>query len=127
MSYKLGCSAPGQRLSADTIIVTRDANPNDARAANTGETYAFSVRDRFSGKALVFPQTKKSASNNYKALKHALAKRSQNRTGTKPEQMGIEPIRAEPWNLIRDYHKKDGYESAAASGLMACRHRCLSN
>ena len=59
----------GQKLSADHIIVARDANPNDPKAAFTGETYAFSVRDRFSGMALVFPQTKKNKEETYKALK----------------------------------------------------------
>ena len=59
----------GQKLSADHIIVARDANPDDPKAAFTGETYAFSVRDRFSGMALVFPQTKKNKEETYKALK----------------------------------------------------------
>ena len=62
-------TSPEQRLSADTIIITREANLEDPKAATTGETYASSVRDRFSGMALIFPQPTRTAVDNYKALK----------------------------------------------------------
>ena len=59
----------GQKLSADHIIIVREANSNDSRAGAEGESYAFSVRDRYSGIALIFPQNRKTMEENYKALK----------------------------------------------------------
>ena len=60
---------PGRCLSADTIIITRASDPGDPRASVAGETIAFSVRDRFSGMGLVFPQTSRRMNSNYHALK----------------------------------------------------------
>ena len=65
----LATAGVGQRLSADHIIVVREANSDDQRAGAEGEIFAFTVRDRYSGMALVFPQRRKTKDESYKVLK----------------------------------------------------------
>ena len=60
----------GQQLSADTIVIARASGDAALHASADGCTYAFTIRDSFSGLAAAVPQRHRTLNNNYAALKH---------------------------------------------------------
>ena len=56
-------------LSADTIVIARSSEATVPNASYAGNTYAFTVRDSYSGLAYVDPQPRRTKDSNYNALK----------------------------------------------------------
>ena len=61
-------SGHGEQLSADTIVIARASGDGVAQAAADGSTYAFTIRDSFSGMAMAITQRNRTMDSNYAAL-----------------------------------------------------------
>ena len=59
----------GKQLSADTIVIARASGDGVTQAATDGSTYAFTIRDSFSGMAMAVTQRHRTLDSNYAALK----------------------------------------------------------
>ena len=62
-------SRHGEQLSADTIVISRMSGDGATQAARDGSTYAFTVRDSFSGMGMAVTQRHRTLESNYAALK----------------------------------------------------------